>query len=49
MRILLDSNAYSLLIRGDEQTAALETGANLVSADHHFDVVDGIARLRLST
>ena len=28
---------------------AMETGAQLVSADRHFDVVDGIARLRLST
>lgn len=27
---------------------AMETGANLVSADHHFDVVDGIARVRLA-
>ena len=27
----------------------METGANLVSADRHFDVVEGIARLRLAT
>ena len=26
---------------------AMETGAQLVSADRHFDVVDGIARVRL--
>ena len=26
---------------------AMETGARLVSADRHFDVVEGIARLRL--
>ena len=26
---------------------AMETGAELVSADRHFDVVEGIARLRL--
>ena len=27
----------------------METGANLVSADRHFDFVEGIARLRLVT
>ena len=102
MRVLLDSNAYSRLMRGDEQTAAtvrdatdlrsfldnpyvtfvpvgpvtadrysriaaglrakgnpiptndvwiaahaMETGADLVSADRHFEAVDGIAWLRL--
>ena len=28
---------------------AMETGAELVSADRHFDVVDGIARVRLGS
>ncbi len=28
---------------------AIETGAGLVSADRHFDVVEGITRLRLAT
>ncbi len=57
MRILLDSNAYSAFMRGrpiptnDVWIAAhaMETGADLVSADRHFQHIDGLAWRRLST
>ena len=51
MRILLDSNACSHLMRGHDQVAeahALETGADLISADRHFEYVDGIAWVRVA-
>lgn len=43
MRILLDTNDVWIAAH------AMETGASLVSADRHFDAVEGIARLRLGT
>ena len=53
MRILLDSNAYSEFMRGNhrvrEAVQGMETGADLVSADRHFEYVDQIVWVRVRT
>lgn len=50
MRLLLDSNAYSLLMRGNVHVAELVHNAQelLFSADRHFEHVDGIVWVPVS-
>jgi predicted nucleic acid-binding protein len=43
MKIVLDTNAYTALMKGEERiTSVLETGSKLATRDRHFEHVPGI-------
>jgi predicted nucleic acid-binding protein len=50
MKVLIDTNCYSALMRGDEEVSqflddakvGMETGAILLSRDQHFNAIEGL-------